>query len=144
MSNKIFVDTNIFIEVYIREGPKSDKCLKLLEKTTNLITSWTIIAEVEWILRSFYKYTKSDIISVLQSILSFSGLKINNRPQLLLALSYFQQHNIDWVDCLNIGFCQKESINKIYSYDKHFNKLKPLTRLEPWLSTINYYTRSNE
>jgi len=132
MYNNIFVDTNVFVEISSRNGEKAIKCASLFKKNNlSLITTIVIISELEWVLRSFYKVKKAEIINYFRKILSIPNLEIPDRDVIETALDIFSTKPIDWVDCLSAGYCQKESIKEIYTYDKHFNKLKFLTRLEP-------------
>ena len=53
-----FVDTNIFIEVFARNGEKSDRSKKLFESNSDLTTSSLVFSEVEWVLRTGYERKK--------------------------------------------------------------------------------------
>ncbi|OIP86741.1 hypothetical protein CO009_01000 [Candidatus Shapirobacteria bacterium CG_4_8_14_3_um_filter_35_11] len=132
MPADIFVDSNIFIEIIVRTGQKTENCKKLFKKNNvSLITTAVIISEIEWVLRSHYEISKENIIKYLEGIIDLPNLTIIDRDIVESAFDIFKTKAIDWTDCLNASYCQKESIGKIYSYDKHFNKLKFLTRLEP-------------
>lgn len=126
-----FVDTNIFLEVLARKSEKSDRCLQLLEKGTNLWTSSFVIAEIEWVLRSGYELKRVEIISYLRQIFALSSLKIENRKILLLALELYEGSNADWVDCVNALMVRKKGTKDVYSYDRHFDKFDWISRLEP-------------
>lgn len=132
MPDKIFIDTNIFVEISSRTGEKTIKSAELFKKSNlSLITTDVVICELEWILRSFYKVKKDEIINYIRKILTIPNLEISNRDIVEVALDIFSLKSIDWVDAMSIAYCQKESVKKIYTYDKHFNKIKSLTRLEP-------------
>jgi len=126
-----FVDTNIFLEVLARKGEKSDRCLLLLEKGTDLWTSSFVISEIEWVLRSGYELERELIVSYMKRILSLSGLRIENKKILLKALEFYEGSKVDWVDCVNAFMLKKNEIEGIYSYDKHFDRFDWLKRLEP-------------
>lgn len=126
-----FVDTNILIETYLRTGEKSVKCQKLLKLNETLLISWLVIGEFEWVLRSVYELKKPEIIKLLNSVLNIPTLEIPNKKNLLKGLEYFTQNNIDWTDCLNMATMKAEEISSIYSYDRDFDKVSGIKRLEP-------------
>jgi len=126
-----FVDTNIFIEAFVREGPKSEKSIKYLtDSKNNLCSSWLVLAEFEWVLKSVYKYSRAQITLLLKNLASLKNLDIPDRDKFISAISYYSTYSIDLTDCLNASQIQDKNIN-IISYDHDFNKLKFLTRLEP-------------
>ena len=129
--NLKFVDTNIFLEAYFRKGEKSDKCLRLLKSDENLYTSWLVIGEFEWVLRSVYGLERPEIVKLISSVISFSGLEIPDRKLVAQALKLFESLNLDWTDCLNATLSKNLEIDEVYSYDRDFEKVKFLKRKEP-------------
>lgn len=126
-----FIDTNIFLEVLVRKGERSDKCLAMLESEKNLWTSSFVIAEIEWVLRSGYELKREEILFYLKRIFSLSALKIENRKILLSVLDIYENTNIDWVDCINAFLAKKKGIKEVFSYDKHYDKFDWVIRKEP-------------
>lgn len=126
-----FVDTNILIEVYLRTGEKSVRCLRLLRSEEGLLASWLVIGEFEWVLRSVYELDKEQIIDFLGSVLNVPALEIPNKKALLKALYYFRGNTIDWTDCLNLAIMEADKIRSVYSYDRDFDKFSGIKRLEP-------------
>lgn len=129
MSSK-FLDTNIFIEIFVRFGKKSDKCKSLIDSENGLYTNYLVFSEVEWVLRSFYEIEKSLVIKCLRNILS-SNIEIENKQILINTIVFYEKNNVDWTDCLNMFMLKNSNINKVYSYDKGLNKFNWIKRLEP-------------
>jgi len=129
--NTKFVDTNVFIEAYFRQGKYSDNCLKLLKSGDDLFTSWLVVGEFEWVLRSVYELEKTDIIRLISSILNVQSLEISDKKLLAQALKLFENLNLDWTDCLNAALVGGLEIKNVYSYDKDFDKFLGIKRLEP-------------
>lgn len=133
---RYFLDTNILIRVIAEEDKKTFlDCLNLL----NLIKqgkikasiSTIVFAEVAWVLKSPYKFTKSKIIKYLKSILALKNLKLTDSLDLKKAVNLYSKYNIKFTDCLvaaNNDLLNKKAI--LISYDKDFDKL-PIKRIEP-------------
>ena len=127
---KSFIDTNIFVEIFVRKGPKSDKSFDLLDRDDNLCTTSLVVSEMEWVMRAGYGIEKQNIIKAIKKILT-SNIEIDNKKLLLDVLHYFELKNVDWTDCLNMFLMKKEGITDVYSYDRGLNKFDWIKRLEP-------------
>lgn len=129
MINK-FVDTNIFLEIFVRFGRKSDRCKDLLKEAKRLQTSSLVFSEIEWVLRSVYELDKEVVVKCLKTVLS-SAIEIDNKMILVKAIEFYASHTVDWTDCLNVFLISKDAIREVYSYDKGLNKFDWIDRLEP-------------
>ncbi len=128
--NACFVDTNIFIEIFTRFGKKSDSCKTLLDTGNNLVTTSLVVSEVEWVLRSFYELPKKDVVRCLGKILMLD-IDIDHKKILLQVLAFYEEHIVDWTDCLNMFLMKDQDVSDVYSYDKGLNKFGWIKRLEP-------------
>lgn len=135
-----FVDTNIFLRfLTVDNSAKAQACLKLFksaqERKIQLVTTEAIIAEITYVLSSKkgpYQLNHQDISDRLIPILSVRGLKITNKRMYIQALEIYGQHKeLDFEDCIAIAFMQKHQIKQILSYDKDFDHISNIQRVEP-------------
>lgn len=131
-----FVDTNIFIRFLTNDIPqKADACEKLfkkaIDKKETLFTTDLVIAGIIWVLESYYELDKKEVQDKVEKILNTPNLICQNKEIILLALVLYLEKDIDYIDAYNAVFLKKNSIETLYSYDKHFDKIGWLTRLEP-------------
>lgn len=127
-----FVDTNVFLEAYVRTGPKSDSCIRFLQDLSQeLWTTDLVVVEIEWVMRSGYAVPKNKVIEVIESVLNLSNLRIEKRGQLFKAIELYRANNIDFTDCFDAVQTVDQGIGEVYSFDRDFNKFKFLKRLEP-------------
>ena len=127
---KSFVDTNIFVEAFVRKGVKSNRSFKLFNLKHNLCTSSLVISEIEWVMRSGYEIGKKDIVRSMKRILT-SDIEIDDKKLLIEVLNYFEFNNVDWTDCLNIFLMRDRGVSDVYSYDKGLQKFPWVKRHEP-------------
>jgi predicted nucleic acid-binding protein len=125
-----FLDTNIFLEIFVRSGEKSDRSRKLVESEGELSTSSLVVSEIEWVLRSAYKAEKEIIVRCLKKVLS-SDIAVDNRKILINALHFYETNNVDWTDCVNIFLLKDAGGEEIYSYDRGLGKFPGIKRREP-------------
>jgi len=131
-----FVDTNIFIRFLTNDVPqKADACEKLfkraIEKKDSLFTTDLVIAEIVWVLESFYKLEKKEIRDKLEKILNTPNLACPNKDLILIALMLYTKKDIDFIDAYNALVLKEVGISEVYSYDKDYNSIDWVTRLEP-------------
>ena len=132
-----FMDTNLFIRYLTNDDPqKAEAVEELLLKAKSgkikLVTSHLVIAELVWVLSSYYGQPNSTISDLLRAILNTEGLNVQNGEILENALDIFDKGNIDFVDAYIISFMRSRNMTRIYSYDKkHLSKFKDIERLEP-------------
>lgn len=69
----------------------------------------------------------------LSSLHGYKGLRIHylSLPDRISATRYMEEHNLDFDDALAYATTKRFDINRIVSYDRHFDSLKDITRLEP-------------
>ena len=131
-----FIDTNIFIRFLTNDIPaKADACEKLFRRTVDqkeaLFTTDLVIAEIIWVLESYYELSKKEVQDKVEKILNTPNLVCQNKDIILNALTLYLEKDIDYIDAYNAVFLRNNSIETLYSYDKHFDKIEGLIRLEP-------------
>ena len=130
-----FLDTNIFIRFLTDDVPqKADACEKVfkkaVEKKETLFTTELVIAEIVWVLESFYELQKEEVQDKVEKILNTPNLICPHKDLILSALIIYSEKNIDYIDAYNALILKENSIEEFYSYDKHYDRIDWLTRLE--------------
>jgi predicted nucleic-acid-binding protein len=132
----IFIDTNIFLRFLTNDIPeKADACEKIfknaVEKKQTLFTTDLVIAEIIWVLESYYELPKEEIQDKVEKILNTPNLICPNKDLILSALILYSEKNIDYADAYNALILRDNGIEKLYSYDTHYDRINWLSRLEP-------------
>lgn len=132
MPKKILLDTNLLLRFLIEDDiQKAQAVANLLETSKDkLIVTDMAYAELAWVMASFYKFPRKEIVEKLSSILNIKNLFLS-RQLLADSLVIYSKYNIDFIDAYHAAFMKKRSMKNIYSYDRDFDKLKDLDRLEP-------------
>lgn len=132
------VDTNIFIRFLTKDDPKkAASCLRLFEAAAKgkvkLYTIESIIAEVVYILSSkqLYHLSREKIAESLDPILRLRKLTVPYKTTILRALVIYRQNNVDFEDALLVAHLLRIKTNELYSYDRGFDRIPDLKRLEP-------------
>jgi predicted nucleic acid-binding protein len=133
-----FVDTNIFIRHLTRDDPeKAQACYQLFVSAQRnevaLTTSEAVIAEVVYVLSSkqLYNLPREQIRALLYPLLTLRGFKLPGREIYLRALDVYASSALDFEDAIAVAHMERHHLSEIYSYDRHFDQMSGLTRLEP-------------
>lgn len=133
-----FVDTNVLLRILTGDDPaKAERSLSLLERAERgqgeLITSESVVAEVVFVLSSpvTYRIPRPRIAIALQSLLRNPGLKLDHKGSVIQALDLWEQSTLDFEDCLSVEYVRRLQLNAIYSYDRDFDRVPGVRRLEP-------------
>lgn len=134
---KSFVDTNLFIRYLTNDDPvKADRVEKLLDQaaggSVTLVTTEMVMAEMVWVLESYYELANTAIAPLVRGILATPGLEVINGTLVGRALELYEGQNIDFVDGYIAAVMEKHGISDLYSYDrKHISRLRTIKRKEP-------------
>jgi len=131
-----FLDANIILRYLTDDIPSEAlKCHRLFKDASEgkemLFTNVLVIAEVIWVLSSEYKFARAKVIEGIQKIINTPHIHIDDGETILSAIDIFETHNIDFIDAYNAAVMRHKGIDSIYSYDKHFDRIKEIKRLKP-------------
>lgn len=131
-----FVDTNIFLRFLINDVPhQADACEALFRRAIAgeeaLYTTDMVIAEIVWVLESYYELARKDVREMVEKILNTRNLACENKEIILHALALYDEKNIDYIDACNACSLKTKGIHEVYSYDRHYDRLNWLKRIEP-------------
>lgn len=102
----IGLDTNILARYYIEDADdgesirQRDAARRLIESDLSLKVSKTVLLELEWVMRGYYRYEPDAIAQVFTHLLSLANITIENREQVESALAHYQA-GLDFADALH-------------------------------------------
>lgn len=130
MDDPIFVDTNVFLRFFIRDVESFyHKAMSLFEKAESaqakLETSDMVIAEIVWVLESYYDFSKPEIREVVDTILETKNLKVANHSRVKDAVDLYSSGKMDFIDAYNIAYMKAKDFKKVATFDvKHFKNIE--------------------
>jgi predicted nucleic acid-binding protein len=133
-----FVDANIFIRYLASDDlDKAERCLLLFQRAQRgeivLFTSEAVIAEVAYVLGSpaRYQIPRPVVANSMQGLISIPGLRVDHKESVLQALDTWGNSRLDFEDCLSVEHVRRAELDGIYSYDRDFDRIPGIRRLEP-------------
>ena len=128
------VDTSILIRYLSGDDPDKALAVERLLKSAKkgeLELSDVAIAEMVWVLLSFYKLTKEEILDKLEGLLSLHSVKLN-QALLKRTIDFYRRYNVSYVDAYLAAY-SVEGMHSgvVYSYDEGLNKIKEISCIKP-------------
>ena len=109
----------------------AERALRLIQRAEQgeitLQITPLVIAEVVWVLSSFYRYPRRQITDTLVPFLDADGLIVQELQQVLQALERMADNNVDFVDAY-LAEVARHAGGTIASFDRDFRRLDI-----PWL-----------
>ncbi len=135
MDDPVFVDTNVFLRFFVKDvEAQYEKARALFEKAEagkiKLETSELVLAEIVWVLESFYGFSKKEITDVLAILLSSRNLKIANHARINDAVKLYAAGAMDFIDAYNIAYMKSKEYTRVATFDsKHYRKADGVTAI---------------
>lgn len=135
----IFLDTNILLRYLTKDDEQKarsafDLLIKVEQGEKKVITSSLVIFETIFTLQRFYRVPREQIRELILPIISLRGLHLAGKNVYYQAFEFYVTRNISFADAYNTAFMLSEQINCIYSWDRDFDNIEGIIRLEPGFS----------
>ena len=130
------IDANVILRYLTNDVPEQAKqAEELLNRVEvgneDVFLPDIIMADIIWILEKYYKQTREDIREWITAILSLQGLTFSDKEMALNSLDIYVAKKIDWSDASAAIQMVQRDITEIYSFDKHFDRIDGIIRIEP-------------
>ena len=135
MDDPVFVDTNVFLRFFTRDIESFYlKARDLFEKGESgklkLETSDVVIAEIVWVLESYYAFSRVEIKEVVETILETKNLKVANHSRVKEAIALYSTGKMDYIDASNIAYMKAKDFKKVATFDvKHFKNIEGISNV---------------
>ena len=135
-----FLDTNVILRYLTRDDEaKAEACYQLFQRVRQgekeLFTCEAIVAEVVYVLsstRAPYQLSHDEVRARLLPILTLRGLRLPQKHVCINALDlYASSPFLDFEDALAVAHMEQRDTTEILSYDRDFDRVGRVNRLEP-------------
>jgi predicted nucleic acid-binding protein len=132
---RLRVDANVLLR-FLTGEPESlaERAARLIRRAEAgevlLILTPLVVAEMVWVLKSFYRRSSTEIAHVLIPLLSADGLEVRDREILVGALELARDKNVDFVDAV-LALEAVRDRETVCSFDETDFRRLPATWLSP-------------
>ncbi len=132
----MFIDANVFIIASLGRDVRAERCQDFIRKIESgeqhAITSVLVLDEVLRAITLRYD-NKEKSEAIVRKIAATQNLTVCDitLAHLLDSLSYVRSDTLDPHDALHAAIMKAQGVSTILSYDKDFERLKSVKRMEP-------------
>jgi predicted nucleic acid-binding protein len=131
---RLWVDANVVVRFLTGDPPEmAERAAKLMARAENgevvLVLSSIVVAEVIWVLKSFYRYPFEDIARVVIPLISADGVEAEDRELMVQAIELAQEKNVSFIDAF-LALKAVRHEESVCSFDDDFKRL-PARRVVP-------------
>ncbi len=126
------IDTNILVRYLTNDDPSKAKAVdsllnKALKGELKILIPSIVIAELVWVLESFYEMRANEIAELIEAVLNTPGVEVADKSTIISALKHYRAKNMDFIDAWIIEFAKNSDVNTIYTFDKrHFKAIEEI------------------
>jgi predicted nucleic-acid-binding protein len=127
-----FVDTNILIRHLTGDPPDlAARATRFLQDADELLLPDLILAEVVYVLESYYEVPRERVAEISRTILAFDAITVLDRDLLLRAIELYEVDRLDFVDAYLVASAEVTGVGVVASFDQAIGRIRTIQRLEP-------------
>jgi predicted nucleic-acid-binding protein len=121
------LDTNILVRYIVKDDDRQSLVVaKVFEqhirRSESLWVPVTVMLELEWVLRSRYKFPKADVIRAMSTLLDTFELEFESEGALEQALSSYEDGSADYAEYLHLALARKGGALPFLTFDQQASK----------------------
>ena len=127
-----FVDTNILVR-HLTGDPsdQATRATRYLRAADELLLPDLILAEVAYVLESFYETPRAQVATTLRAVLAFPAIRVLDADLLQRAVEVYEVHRLDFADAYLVASAERTGVGVIVSFDRAIDRVPTVRREEP-------------
>lgn len=129
---RALVDTNILVRHLTGDPPgQARRATAFLRRRHELILADLIVAELVYVLESFYDRSRAEIAASIRATLMFPSMFVADLDVLLRAIELYEQARLDFADAYLVAVGELSNVRRIVSFDRQLDRAEGFVRVEP-------------
>jgi predicted nucleic acid-binding protein len=127
-----FVDTNVLVRHLTGDPPdQAERASRYLSQAEDLLLPDLILAEVAYVLESYYEVERVRLAETLRSILAFPAIHVLDRELLQRTVEVYEVHRLDFADAYLVAAAERTGVGVIASFARSIDRVGTVRRDEP-------------
>lgn len=129
-----FIDTNIIIRHLTGDPPDmAGRATRFLAAagTHELRLADLVLAEVVYVLESFYKVPRAQVAEYARAIVAFPAIRVDDPAMLLRTIEVYETDRLDFADAYLVAAAERSGVGIVASFDKAIDRVDTIQRLVP-------------
>jgi predicted nucleic-acid-binding protein len=122
------LDTNILVRYLVKDDDQQLASTKKLIQVAvkageTLFVPITVTLELEWVLRTNFKFNKEQVTTTLSSLLASTELTFESEAAAEIALALYKKCSADFSDCMHIALAHIAGESPLWTFDRAASKI---------------------
>jgi predicted nucleic acid-binding protein len=127
-----FVDTNILVRHLTGDPPAlAERASRFLAQADELLLPDLILAEIAYVLESFYEVPRRQVATTLRAVLAFPAVRVVDSDLLHRAVEVYDVDRLDFADAYLVASAERTGVGVIASFDPSIDRVTSVRREEP-------------
>ncbi|MGH9041457.1 MAG: PIN domain-containing protein [Acidimicrobiia bacterium] len=127
-----FLDPNVLVRHFTGDPPEvAERATRFLAEADELLVPDLIVAEVVYVLESFYEVERVQVAELARAIVAFPSITVIDAALLLRAIEVYEVDRLDFAEAYLVASAERSGINTVVSFDRSIDRVTTVRRLEP-------------
>jgi predicted nucleic acid-binding protein len=127
-----FIDTNVLVRHLTGDPPaQAARATRFLQQADELLLADLILAEVTYVLESFYEAPRAQVAETVRAVLAFSAIRVVDDELLLRTVEVYERHRLDFADAYLVASAERTGVDEVASFDRAIDRVGTVRRVEP-------------
>jgi predicted nucleic acid-binding protein len=127
-----FVDTNVLVRHFTGDPPDlAEAATRFLAEADELLVPDLIVAEVVYVLESFYEVERTRVAELARAIVAFPAVTVIDDNLLLRAIEVYEVHRLDFAEAYLVASAERAGVDTVASFDRSIDRVSTVRRLDP-------------
>lgn len=127
-----FVDANVIVRHLTGEPAiQAERATRYLRRTDQLLLADLILAEVAYVLESFYEVPRPQVAETLRAVLALPAIRVVDRDLLQRTVELYEVHRLDFADAYLVAAAEGSGVGIVASFDRSIDRVGSVRREEP-------------
>lgn len=129
-----YLDTNIIIRHLTGDPPEmAARATRFLATAgpQELQLADLVLAEVVYVLESFYKVPRNRVADYARAIIAFPAIRVADPAMLLRAIEVYEDDRLDFADAYLVAAAERSGVGVVASFDRAIDRVSTVKRLVP-------------
>lgn len=125
-----YVDTNILVRHLTNDPPSQARsATAILENAERLILTDVVVAELVYVLESFYRRPRKTIAVSVQSLLALDPIAVADHDLLLRAIELYEHARLDFAEAYLAAAAELSGVESVASFDRTLDRVDTIRRV---------------
>jgi predicted nucleic-acid-binding protein len=130
------LDTNVLVRLLVGDDPDQaqaarDAVSRAERAASPLFVPLTVVLELEWVLRTSYRYSKDHVLTAISALLEARALEFQDEASVERALHHYREGAADFAECLHLGCAATAARTPLRTFDRRAARLPGARALLP-------------